>query len=258
MKIGYYTVKRERAVGEVGKQRRILAGCPARREQTRKSAILHPASRAEHKQCCYADGVKSINASNSPCDPFQSVFIRIDEATRRKKRVLLAIDGMCASGKSALAKRIAERYDCNVFHMDDFFLTPEMRTDERLAQPGGNADVYRFEVEVLKPLLQGDMVRYQRYDCKTGALIWQPIAEPKPLEIVEGAYSLHPKLRHIYDLAIGLRVSPEAQIRRVAAREGEDRLADFKTWWIPLEELYLKETGVWARCDLMLDTSELF
>ena len=199
-----------------------------------------------------------INPSNRSSDPFQSVYIRIDEATLRKSRVLLAIDGMCASGKSTLAKHIAERYECNIFHMDDFFLTPNIRTDERLAQPGGNVDVSRFEAEVLKPLLRGDTVRYQRYDCKTGEFFRQPPVEPKPLEIVEGAYSLHPMLRDTYDIAIGLRVTPEAQIRRIAAREGKARLPDFIARWIPLEERYLAETEVWARCDLVIDTNELF
>ena len=210
------------------------------------------------QQCCHTNGVRSINPSNRPSDPFQSVFFHIGEVKRRKKRVLMAIDGMCASGKSTLARLVAERYVCNVFHMDDFFLPPVMRTIERFALPGGNADVERFETEVMEPLLHGDTVRCQRYDCKTGEFIWQPPAEPKPLEIVEGAYSLHPKLRHAYDLAVGMCVTPEEQLRRIVAREGEARLPDFITHWIPLEERYLAEIQVWARCDLVIDTSGLF
>jgi len=170
----------------------------------------------------------------------------------------MAIDGMCASGKSALARRIAKRFECNLYHMDDFFLPPEKRTVERLAAPGGNVDVERFEAEVMWPLLNGDTVRYQRYDCRTGNFFTQPSAEPKPLEIVEGAYSLHPNLRHTYDLAIGLCVSPDAQLRRIAAREGEARVHDFQARWIPLEDKYLAETKVWDRCDLVVDTTGLF
>ena len=57
-----------------------------------------------------------------------------------KSPIIIAIDGPCTSGKSAFARDIAKNYDCNVFHMDDFFLTPERKTDERLAIPGGNVD----------------------------------------------------------------------------------------------------------------------
>ena len=51
---------------------------------------------------------------------------------------LLAIDGRCGSGKSTLAAHMAQVFGCPVFHMDDFFLPPELRTPERLAQPGEN------------------------------------------------------------------------------------------------------------------------
>jgi uridine kinase len=42
----------------------------------------------------------------------------------QQDRVIVAIDGKCTSGKTTLASRLAEIYDCNVFHMDDFFLRP--------------------------------------------------------------------------------------------------------------------------------------
>ena len=53
-------------------------------------------------------------------------------------RAVIAIDGMAASGKSTLAARLAEELDGCVIHMDDFFLPPELRTQERLSSPGGN------------------------------------------------------------------------------------------------------------------------
>jgi len=198
------------------------------------------------------------NSHFEPVFNDKPVFDLIDSAMRRKARVLMAIDGMCAGGKSVLARRIAGRYACNVFHMDDFFLTPQMRTPARLAMPGGNVDVERFEAEVLKPLLSGSAFYYRRYDCRTDAFIQQQEVAPKPLEIVEGAYSLHPKLRDVFDLAVGLRVAPDVQLRRIAAREGEERLQDFRTRWIPMENHYLSATDVWARCDLVVDTTGLF
>ena len=67
----------------------------------------------------------------------ENVTQQIDALLRDKDFVVVAIDGKCTSGKTTLAARLAEIYDCNVFHMDDFFLRPEQRTPERFAQIGG-------------------------------------------------------------------------------------------------------------------------
>ena len=86
---------------------------------------------------------------------------QIDALLAEKDFVIVAIDGKCASGKTTLAAELAEIYDCNVFHMDDFFLRPEQRTQQRFAESGGNVDYERFREEVLFPLLSGSY--YWRY-----------------------------------------------------------------------------------------------
>ena len=48
----------------------------------------------------------------------------IDRQLAAKPRVLLAIDGGSASGKTTLASWLEKIYGCPVFHMDDFFLRP--------------------------------------------------------------------------------------------------------------------------------------
>ena len=69
---------------------------------------------------------------------------QINMLLEEKNFVIVAIDGKCTSGKTTLASQLAEIYDCNVFHMDDFFLRPEQRTPERFAEVGGNVDYERF------------------------------------------------------------------------------------------------------------------
>ena len=61
---------------------------------------------------------------------------QINMLLEEKNFVIVAIDGKCTSGKTTLASQLAEIYDCNVFHMDDFFLRPEQRTPERFAEVG--------------------------------------------------------------------------------------------------------------------------
>ncbi len=73
-----------------------------------------------------------------PVSPIPMELLQaIDERLPRQERLLLAIDGGSASGKTTLAALLAQRYGCPVFHMDDFFLRPEQRTPQRLAEPGG-------------------------------------------------------------------------------------------------------------------------
>ena len=72
------------------------------------------------------------------------ILMRINELITQKEQVIVAIDGNCTAGKTTLAGKLAEIYDCNVLHMDDFFLRAEQRTPERYAEVGGNVDYERF------------------------------------------------------------------------------------------------------------------
>ena len=74
----------------------------------------------------------------------ETVKRQIDTLLEEKNFVIVAIDGKCTSGKTTLAGKLAELYDCNVFHMDDFFLRPEQRTPERFAEVGGNGPLREF------------------------------------------------------------------------------------------------------------------
>ena len=97
---------------------------------------------------------------------FETVLLRrIRALAAVRPRVLVAIDGRCAAGKTTLAASLQAQLGCNVFHMDDFFLRPEQRTPERLHQPGGNVDFERFLTEVLRPLYDGDPMTATRSSC---------------------------------------------------------------------------------------------
>ena len=79
-------------------------------------------------------------------------FEIIENQMKRKRPLVIALDGRCGSGKSTLSRRLSDTYPCSVIHMDDFFLRPEQRTEERLSETGGNIDYERFEEEVIRPL----------------------------------------------------------------------------------------------------------
>ncbi len=176
---------------------------------------------------------------------------RVDHLLRTKDRVLLAIDGSCASGKTTLASALAECYDCNVFSMDDFFLRPEQRTPQRLNQPGGNVDYERFREEVLKPLLSGGPVSYRPFDCAAGSLASAVEVSPKKLNLIEGSYSHHPYFGQPYDLCVFLTVDPEVRAERILQRPAFLHQRFFQEW-IPMEQRYFQEFRIAEQADLIL------
>lgn len=117
---------------------------------------------------------------------------QIDDLLKTGRQILIGIDGNCTAGKTTLAAVLEKEYDCNVFHMDDFFLRPQQRTAERYVEPGGNVDYERFQEEVLIPLKKGSAFSYCPFSCKTFSLSDAVEVTPKALNIVEGTYYLHP------------------------------------------------------------------
>lgn len=177
---------------------------------------------------------------------------KIDALLLCKDRVLVAIDGSCTAGKTTLAALLQQRYDCNVFRMDDFFLRPEQRTPERFAQAGGNVDYERFRAQVLQPLLAGGPFDYRPFDCGCLSLSAPVYVTPKKLNIIEGTYSLHPEFGDPYDLRIFLTVTPELRRLRILERPAALHKRFFEEW-IPMEQRYFREFRISEKCDLILD-----
>lgn len=169
-------------------------------------------------------------------------------------RLVIAIDGRCAAGKTTLASHLQELLSCNVIHMDDFFLRPEQRMQERLNQPGGNVDYERFADEIFLPLRLGHAFSYRPYDCHTQKLTEPIRVEANAITIIEGSYSCHPILWEQYDLRLFLTVEPEEQLRRIRMRNGEVSAKHFLEKWIPLEERYFSAFEIAKKCELCFQT----
>lgn len=172
---------------------------------------------------------------------------------RGGKPLLLAIDGRCAAGKTTLAAALQRETGCNVIHMDHFFLRPAQRSKERLQEAGANVDYERFLEEVMLPLGERRRFSYRRFDCKSMELASKIEVEPKAVTIVEGSYSCHPALWDFYDFRIFLSVGKEEQLRRIAARDGEESVPVFLERWIPLEERYFEAYRIRERCDFCFE-----
>ena len=182
---------------------------------------------------------------------FLRVQNEIDRLMKSQSRVTVAIDGNCASGKTTLAQQLAKFYDCNVFHMDDFFLRPEQRTAERFAETGGNVDYERFQTEVLLPLKTETAFSYRPFSCSAFTLSEPVCVQPKGLNIIEGTYSLHPYFGDAYDLKIRLTVSEELQHQRILERPAFLHKRFFEEW-IPMENRYFEEFRISDKADMVL------
>lgn len=182
---------------------------------------------------------------------FLSLFSKIDALLDKQGSAVIAIEGGSASGKTTLSGILEKVYGCNVFHIDDFFLRPEQRTPERLAEIGGNVDRERFFSEVVTPLKNNETVRFRRFDCASQTLGEEISVAPKELTVVEGVYSTHPKLEKYFDLSLFLDIDSEYQKQRILKRNAPQFAKRFFNEWIPLENAYFSATDIKKRSDLI-------
>lgn len=169
-----------------------------------------------------------------------------------KASVILAIDGMSAAGKTTAAALLSRYWDAPVVHMDDFFLPPELRTEERLAQPGGNVHYERFAAEVLPMLRRKEAFSYRRFRCSTMTYDGEELIPAAPIVIVEGAYALHPIFGDYADVTAFWAVTPETQRQRILARGGDAAWECFHEKWIPLENAYHDAFDIRSRADFFV------
>lgn len=166
--------------------------------------------------------------------------------------VFIVIEGMSGAGKSTLAHLIHERFGGHLLQMDDFFLQPHQRTPERLAEPGGNVDYERFSQEVLKPLINREQIYYRAFNCKTQSFNEAVVLEPAPLWIVEGCYSLHPRIVLPGNLTLFMEIDPGVQIQTIEKRNGPDLALRFAREWIPMENTYFETFGIRNKCQWII------
>lgn len=197
---------------------------------------------------------------------FQPLLAKIISLLNDNLVSVIAIEGKCGAGKSTLAAFLENCFPCSVIHMDDFYLPPALRSEERLNSPGGNIHYERFLKEVAAPLQKrkesaaGNALcpnrtsnfSYRVFDCHKMTYAGTVTVLPKPLIIVEGSYSLRPEFRSLYDFSVFLDLSDSLQKERILTRAGEEQWHNFKTRWIPMENKYFSYYKIKECCDLSI------
>jgi uridine kinase len=185
----------------------------------------------------------------------EPLFKRITALMKTKNRVIVAIDGQAAAGKSTVAQTIGAKFPASVIHMDDYFLPDEKRTKERRKEVGGNVDYERFQAEVIDHLTD-DTIHHVAYDCKTKRFRERPIIRDPRMLIIEGAYSQRSEWRSHYDLKVVITIDPTLQMRRIVRRNGIEMSKRFEHEWIVFENRYLKEQKVIEHADLRIHLND--
>ena len=178
---------------------------------------------------------------------------KISELPATRHPCIIAIDGRAASGKSTMARLLCRILDAAVVQMDDFFLPPSLRTQQRYDEPGGNVHYERFLEEVLPFLALPECFSYRIFDCGKKDYVGECTVENKSFRIVEGSYSCHPRFGNYASLTVFSVLEPGEQLRRISLRNGEALAELFQKKWIPLEEKYFEEYGIAEKADIRLD-----
>ena len=207
---------------------------------------LHPVHHSEAYRAAEQPAYRVVSTRFLPLLPI------LERIATLPKQAVIAIDGRAASGKSSAAELLAAVLDAGLVHMDDFFLPPALRSEQRLAMAGGNVHHERFAEEVLPKLRIAAAFSYRRFDCSRMDMDELREVKASPIRIVEGSYSHHPALGRYADLHVFSDVADDEQQRRILARNGERMLEMFRSRWIPMEERYFAEFAIRENADLVI------
>jgi uridine kinase len=196
---------------------------------------------------------------------------RIEALLARRDRVLVAVDGPDAAGKTTLADGLAARLAVPTVRasVDGFHHPRAVRHHRGPLSPEG---YYRNSFDddalvdaLLEPFAEGaPQVRTQVFDHRLDALA-EVTASGVPVRaalVVDGLFLLRPALRYRWDLAVYLHVLPEETVRRARVRDAaemggtEEVERRYAARYLPGQALYRAEARPLAVADVIIDNTD--
>ncbi len=181
-------------------------------------------------------------------------------------RLVVAIDGRSGAGKSTVAEALAQAIGAVIVHCDDFIAASvsnvewDRRTPEQRAADA--IDWRRLKREAIEPLRAGRPVRWYAFDFMAGPRgdgtypLQRTLTElaPKPVVLLDGAYSARLELADVLDISVLVEAAPATREARLAAREAPDFLRQWHARWDLAEEYYFRHVRPPSAFDVVLQT----
>jgi para-aminobenzoate synthetase len=190
----------------------------------------------------------------------------IREYASRTQPLVVAIDGRSGSGKSTVAAAVAQAIGAVIVPCDDFYAADVSDTEWDRRTPEQRAadaiDWRRLKREAIEPLRTGRAARWHTFDFLAGprddgTYPWHRTPTerlPKPVVLLDGAYSARPELADVLDLSVLVEAAPTTREARLAAREAADFLGQWHARWDPAEDYYFGHVRPPAAFDVVVQT----
>lgn len=143
-----------------------------------------------------------------------------DAAPRSPRPTVVTFDGPAGSGKSSLARLVADRLDAPVVHLDD--LLPGW--DGLAAAPA------LLTTQVLVPLARGEQAGFRRFDWHAGEFAELVPVTATDFLVVEGVASSVGVARAYADVRVWLEAAHDERMRRGLARDGDGFAGHWEAW----------------------------
>ena len=155
---------------------------------------------------------------------------------------LIAIDGPGGAGKTHFAERLAAALQN----------APIVRTDDFATGEPGDDWWPRLQSQVIGPLVESRLARYQRYDWDRRKLAeWRQVP-PAPAVIIEGVSSARRATADVLTLAVWVHAPRATRLARGLDRDGEAARAAWDRW-IAEEDLHFLRDMTVDRCEVLVD-----
>lgn len=154
----------------------------------------------------------------------------INQVKRDNEKIVIALDGPAASGKSTITKDLE---DVMVIHMDDHF--------------NDYHDIINI-INEIKKLDNGTTYLETCYDCHTNSY-FDVEKVVKNVIVIEGVYSYIEYLRPLIDYLGFMVVSNEEQIKRINLRNNKE---DYFNKWLINEEKYFSSDDFINHADVLI------
>ena len=211
---------------------------------------------------CYKDMNNLSNETVAACEKVLAVIRRL--LSLQPSPIAVALDGGSGAGKSTLASLIESELDATLIPLDDFFAAdiPDSQWDEFSIEERLDRvfDWARLRENAVEPLLAGKPARWHPFDFQSGlrpdgtyGIRIDPVEkEPADVILIEGAYSAHPALDDLIDLAVLIDVPIEERHARLKTREDKDFLAKWHSRWDSVERYYFDQVRPRNSFDLVV------